>query len=123
MGDVDEQFLSLRPYRVLLCLYLAGIGLNLTKFVDGCHEIKYIGFLVNGEGHRLDPSRLDPILNYPLQSESVVQCPSFNGVLMQFEYNIKDFCIINKPVQATIIPAPFLLTAADTAFLQIKELI
>lgn len=49
---------------VLGKLRQAGLRLNLQKSEFGCSEIQYLGFLVNENGLQVDPSKVEPLLQY-----------------------------------------------------------
>jgi hypothetical protein len=115
----DEMLASLSAVLTLLAAH--DVRINLSKCMFGFSELVYTGFAVSAQGHRLASSRLDPILNYPSNPQTLSQCRRLNGLIIQLSSYIANFSLISKPIQDCITAKPFRWTAeATAAFAKIK---
>ena len=65
---------------VLERLIGAGLSVNRDKCEFGCSRVVYLGFLLDNEGLRPDPSKIAPVLEYPAP-KSVKQLRRFLGMV------------------------------------------
>ena len=65
---------------VLERLIGAGLSVNRSKCEFGCSRVVYLGFLLDSEGLRPDPSKVAPVLEYPAHN-SVKQLRRFLGMV------------------------------------------
>ena len=57
----------------------AGLTINREKSVFGKTEVKYLGVLVNRDGFRPDPDKIDPVINFPVP-QNLKQLRRFMGM-------------------------------------------
>ena len=82
---------------VLERLVAAGLTLNLDKCVFCKPEVKYLGFLVNREGTRPDPAKVEPIAKYP-EATNLKQLRRFLGTTSWYRKFIPDYATIAEPL-------------------------
>ena len=62
-------------------------------------EVNFLGWLVSAEGYRLDPSRVDPVLNLKKATPKMVgDVCKLIGLLRYYRLHIQDFSRIAKSV-------------------------
>jgi len=96
-GETFEAMLASLS-AVLTLLAAHDVRINLSKCMFGFSELVYTGFAVSAQGHRLASSRLDPILNYPSNPQTLSQCRRLNGLIIQLSSYIANFSLISKPI-------------------------
>ena len=74
---------------------LEGVNLNLNP--DKCFferkEVTILGFLVSREGSKLDPKKVEAILQFP-QPQSVSNVRCFNGLTSYYKTHIRSLASI-----------------------------
>ena len=78
-GKNDEEHLK-NIEKVLAILNEVGATVNKTKCLFFADEIKYIRFLINKNGIRINPRKIDPIISMP-QTTNFKQPQSFLRVV------------------------------------------
>lgn len=74
-----------------------GICVNLEKCVLGVPELSFLGYLVNKEGIRPLPERVEPILNCTLP-KTIKELQRFLGLLNYYRRNVKHAAHIQAPL-------------------------
>jgi len=74
-----EEHLTLLE-TVLTRLEAANLTMNLEKCKFCMPELRYLGYLVDKEGLRIDPKKLRPILEFP-KPNTISEARRFNGLL------------------------------------------
>ena len=77
----------------------AGLTINREKSVFGKTEVKYLGDLVNRDGFRPDPEKIEPMLNFPVP-KNLKQLRRFMGMDFWYRKFLKDFATIAEPLTA-----------------------
>lgn len=75
----------------------AGLRVNKEKCEFGCSEVRYLGFLVNGEGMCADPERVASVVNFPVPHNQKT-LRRFLGMAGWYRRYIKDFSTIISPL-------------------------
>ena len=75
----------------------AGLTINREKSVFGKIEVKYLGVLVNRDGFRPDPDKIDPVINFPVP-QNLKQLRRFMGMASWYRKFLKDFATIAEPL-------------------------
>ena len=75
----------------------AGLTVNREKSVFGKTEIKYLGVLVNRDGFRPDPEKIEPMLHFPVP-KNLKQLCRFMGMASWYRKFLKDFATIAEPL-------------------------
>ena len=57
-----------------------GISISQKKFVFAKQEVRYVGFIVNGEGINADPDMMKAIRDFP-QPTNLTEIRSFMGLV------------------------------------------
>ena len=83
--------------RVLQRVQEAGLTINREKSVFGHSEVKYLGVLVNREGFRPDPDKIEPVMRYP-EPKNLRQLRRFLGMASWYRKFLKDFATIAEPL-------------------------
>jgi hypothetical protein len=86
-------------------------------------EFIYLGFLVSKEGPKMDPEKVQAILNWP-NSKNVFEVRRFHGLVRFYRKFIKNFSQICAPMVETIKESrkPFRWTEGeDTSFNMLKR--
>lgn len=74
-----------------------GICINLEKCVLGVPELPFLGYLVNNEGIKPLPERVEPILNCSLP-KTIKELQRFLGLLNYYRRNVKRAAHIQAPL-------------------------
>ncbi|KAL7293531.1 hypothetical protein TKK_0012974 [Trichogramma kaykai] len=75
----------------------ANLTVNKEKSIFGRSEVKYLGVLVNRDGIKPDPSRVEPILNFPIP-KSLKQLRRFLGMSSWYRKFLKDYATLVEPL-------------------------
>ena len=70
----------------------AGLTINREKSVFGKTEVKYLDVLVNRDGFRPDPDKIDPVINFPVP-HNLKQLRRFMGMASWYRKFLKDFAL------------------------------
>ena len=81
---------------VLERLAATGLTLNAAKCVFCKSEVAYLGFLVTREGTRPNPSKIEPIKNYPVPS-NLKALRRFLGTFSWYRKFIPNYATIVEP--------------------------
>lgn len=76
--------------RVLKRIKAAGLTINRDKCHFCVNEVKYLGFVVNAEGLKIDEAKIEPIVNYP-PPQRIKQLRRFIGMISWYRRFISDF--------------------------------
>ena len=82
---------------VLERLAAAGLTLNAAKYVFCKSEVAYLGFLVNREGTRPNPAKIEPIKNYPVP-RNLKALRRFLGTSSWYRRFIPNYATIAEPL-------------------------
>ena len=93
-GKNDEEHLK-NIEKVLEILNELGATVNKNKCLFFANEIEYIGFLIDKNGIRVNPRKIDPIINMP-QPTNVKQLQSFLGAVNYYSNFIPNMADIAK---------------------------
>ena len=77
----------------------AGLTVNREKSVFGKTEVKYLGVLVNRDGFRPDPEKIEPTLHFPVP-KNLKQLCRFMDMASWYRKFLKDFATIAEPLTA-----------------------
>jgi len=85
-------------------------------------ELVYLGFVISGEGLKMDPEKIKAIMEWP-SPKSVFEVRSFHGLASFYRKFIKSFSEINAPIIETIKKdkQPFRWTAEAKKNLQLLK--
>ena len=75
----------------------AGLTINCEKSVFGKTEVKYLGVLVNRDGFRPDPDKIEPVISF-LARQNLKQLRRFMGMASWYRKFLKDFATIAEPL-------------------------
>ena len=78
----------------------AGLTINREKSVFGKIEVKYLGVLVNGDGFRSDPEKIEQVINCPVP-RNLKQLRRFMGMASWYRKCLADFATIAEPLSRT----------------------
>ncbi|XP_049881979.1 uncharacterized protein K02A2.6-like [Pectinophora gossypiella] len=98
-SNKNEHIKNLRA--VLERLRDMGLTVKLSKCSFLQDSVKYLGFIINKEGLRPDPSKLDAISNAP-RPENVTQLKSFLGMLNYYGRFIPNLSTMLHPLHALL---------------------
>ena len=93
-GENDEEKTE-DIEKVLEILNEVGATVNKSKCLFFANEIEYIGFLIEKNGIRVNPRKIDPIINMP-QPTNVKQLQSFLGAVNYYSKFIPNMADIAK---------------------------
>ena len=93
-GKNDEEHLK-NIEKVLEILNEVGATVNKSKCFFFANEIEYIGFLIDENSIRLNPRKIDSIINMP-QPTNVKQLQSFLGAVNYYSKFIQNMADIAK---------------------------
>ena len=129
----EEHLVVLR--KVFGRLRAVGLKLKGRKCHFGKAETKFLGYIVNGDGVRMNPEKVETIRNYP-EPRTARQLRKWLGMISQYRQYIQDYVQVNEPLQKaallTVVDAKtkkrvknnFRFTAeCREAFIQVKELL
>ncbi|MBJ4389643.1 hypothetical protein JGE18_25535, partial [Salmonella enterica subsp. enterica serovar Typhimurium] len=94
--ETFEEHLK-RLEHVLRRIRSAGLTINREKSHFCQDEAKYLGVLVNREGFRPDPAKVDPIINFPTP-KNLRQLRRFMGMASWHRKFLKDLATIAEPL-------------------------
>lgn len=83
--------------KVLQKLKAAGLTLNKEKCVFGRSELKYLGYIVDEDGLRVNPEKVTAILNYP-RPRNVTEVKRFIGLASWYRRFVPDFATKMAPL-------------------------
>ena len=75
-----------------------GISISQKKFVFAKQEVRYVGFIVNGEGIKADPDKMKAIRDFP-QPTNLTEIRSFMGLVNQLGGYSKDLIETALPLR------------------------
>ena len=93
----DKQQHNERVISLLNRLLEKNVSINASKSVFGVHKLEYLGFIVEEEGYRPDPTRLDPFINAPAP-DSHAALRSTLGILQYYSRFIPNFATKAEPL-------------------------
>ena len=70
----------------------ANLTLNPKKFEFFRSEVKYLGYLVNGDGLSVNPEKTEPILAYPAP-KNIKQLRRFMGLVSWYRQFIPEYLL------------------------------
>ncbi len=79
-------------------LQKAGLHLKAKKCQIFKTEMKFLGFIISGEGTRLDPEKIEAVQKFPIPKDDLGQLQSFLGMVGYFKRHIKDYARIARPL-------------------------
>uniref|UniRef100_A0ABD2WYB9 RNA-directed DNA polymerase n=1 Tax=Trichogramma kaykai TaxID=54128 RepID=A0ABD2WYB9_9HYME len=82
---------------VLSRLTQAGLTINKEKSHFCCREVRYLGVLVDRDGYRPDPTKIEPIVSFPTP-RTLKQLRSFLGAASWYRKFIEKFATIAEPL-------------------------
>lgn len=83
--------------RVREKLEKAGLHVEFRKCQFGKESVKYLGFIVDGKGLRIDNDRIDPIIKYPAP-RTIKQLKRFIGMASWYRKFVPNFAMIVEPL-------------------------
>ena len=95
---LDDIIIATELKHVLRRIKETGLTINREKSVLGKTEVKYLGVLVNRDGFRRDPEKIEPIIiNYHAQ-RNLKQLRRFMGMASWYRKFLADFAMIAEPL-------------------------
>ena len=107
------------------CLARANLTINLTKSRFGVPELKFLGYLMNQDGLKVNPDKIQPILDYE-RPVTVTKLRRFLGMCGYYRRFIERFSEVTAPLTELLKTKAKNLgwnSEAELAFLKIKELL
>ena len=83
--------------KVLERIAKSGLTINQDKSDFSCNGVKYLGFVVNKEGLKVDPDKVEPIASYPVP-RSVNQLRRFIGMASWYRRFIPELATVSEPL-------------------------
>ncbi|EGT56159.1 hypothetical protein CAEBREN_11698 [Caenorhabditis brenneri] len=122
-GSTIEEHNS-RVHALMQKIQDFGFRIRMEKCSFLQHEIKYLGFVINKDGRKPDPEKIQHIKNMP-KPENVSQLRSFLGLVQFYGTFINDFFNLRPPLDAlTKKDADYKWTPeCQKSFEQIKEIL
>lgn len=75
----------------------AGLKLKPKKCFLLQRQVKYLGYIVSGEGIQTDPEKIDKVQNWP-EPENISQLRSFLGLASYYRRHIPNFASVCRPL-------------------------
>ena len=94
-SSMDAMIGTLR--QVFELLRAEGLKLKKSKCQFGVTEIEFLGHLLDGEGLKVSPSRIEALMNVPMPS-TLKQLRSFLGAANYLRNYIRDFSVVAGPL-------------------------
>ena len=85
--------------RVQYVLKRRNLCVNMSKCMFGKTSLVYLGFVVGGGQVKVDPSKVEFILNWP-KPTTIIEMGSFLEVGQYYKKNIANFSYITSPLHA-----------------------
>jgi hypothetical protein len=79
----------------LVVMILVGHGLKKSHFLT--NSLVFLGYVVSGEGIKMDPSKIDPIISWPMP-KSLFDVKIFQGLAPFYQRFIKNFSSLIAPI-------------------------
>lgn len=110
--------------KVLTRIQSAGLTINWEKSEFCRNEVKYLGVIVNRDGFRPDPAKVEPILNYPAP-KNIKQLRRFLGMASWYRKFLDNFATIAEPLtRLTSVKRAYVWTdVQQDAFEKVKALV
>ena len=83
---------------VLIILSRAGLKIKMRKCHFALNQCKFLGYLVDGQGVRMDPEKVKAIEEYQAP-KSIKQLRRFNGLTSHYRQFVPDYVSLNVPLQ------------------------
>jgi hypothetical protein len=87
--------------KVLTKLREAGLPVDLKKSQFDAHEVTYLGLVVNGNGVRKDPKKIQAVLDWPAP-KSISDVQAFVGFASFYRRFIPGFSHLASPLNALV---------------------
>lgn len=99
----------------------ANLTINLEKSKFCVKQLKYLGYLIEPDGLKTDPQKVEPIINYPIPT-SAKQVRRFVGMTSWYRRFIVNFSDLSAPITELTKHKKFVWTEeANLAFLKLKS--
>ena len=95
-GDTWDGFLT-NLRKVLRRLWESNVRLGISKCTFGKSQVEYLGCIIDANGHKLDPKRIQPIIEFE-RPKNIKAVKRFLGMINQFRDYIEHFAMIVKPI-------------------------
>jgi len=99
-GESEKEH-NQRLYQILAKLRDAGVILSKEKCVFGASQVSFLGHLIDKNGIKTDPKKIEQILNWPLPV-SIGELVSFLGLANYYRKFVKDFAKITGPLEEAV---------------------
>lgn len=86
---------------VARCLKEAGFTINLEKCQFCRSSLSFLGFVVDQQGLRTDPSKVSAILNFPTP-RNTTEIKRVNGLISYYRRFIKDYARLSAPITSLL---------------------
>ncbi|XP_053593377.1 uncharacterized protein LOC128667447 [Microplitis demolitor] len=102
----------------------AGIKMNEEKSHFGCSKVHFLGFIINEDGLKPDPARLEPIADYKRPTNHK-ESRRFNGLVNWYHKHLKNVAQVQGPLnKLTSTRVPWEWTdVEEKAFVETKEVL
>lgn len=96
ISETFEEHVELMEL-VLNKLETAGLTINFDKCKFCRSELKYLGYIVDGDGLRTDPDKVEKIVNFP-KPKSFTEMKRFIGLASWYRRFVRDFASVSAPL-------------------------
>ena len=122
-GNTYEEYMQ-NMKEVLQKLAEHGLTINPKKCSFGQRDIKYLGHILSGEGHRIDPDRINALTHYP-RPLNVADLWGFVGLAGFYRQFIRNYSAVVAPLQDKLKPDANLSWGMkeEEAFIRLKRLL